>query len=78
MTVKELIDFHLSIQQPGALIGFSELYADRIDELKQAIQDHYGSQEAWLALSEDTELPDPIQSRASKLVRLYDDWKEQR
>ena len=49
MTVKELIDFHLSIQQPGALIGFSELYADRIDELKQAIQDHYGSQEAWLA-----------------------------
>lgn len=75
MTVGELIDFHLAIQQPGALIGFGQLYADRIDALKEAIQDHYGSQEAWFALPEDTTLPDAIDQRAVKLVELYEEWK---
>ena len=32
MTIGELIDFHLAIQQPGSLIGFDQLFADQIAE----------------------------------------------
>ena len=75
MTIGELIDFHLAIQQPGALIGFDQLHADQIEALKQVIQDHYGSEETWLSLPESTALPEPIERHARKLVKLYEEWK---
>jgi hypothetical protein len=75
VTIGELIDFHLAIQQPGLLIGFDQLFADQIAALKQTIQDHYGSQEAWFALPEDTALPEPVEQVAVELVKLYEDWK---
>ncbi len=77
LTVGELIDFHLAIQQPGALIGFDQLYADRIEALKQAIQEHYGSEEAWLSLPESSELPDSVEQHTRELVKLYEDWKKE-
>lgn len=75
MTIGELIDFHLSIQQPGPLVGFADLYGDEVEALKDAIQSHYGSQEAWLALPETEELPPEIEQRAKLLIKLFEDWK---
>lgn len=75
MTIGELIDFYLAIRQPAALLGFADLYEDDIESLKQAIQEHYGSQEAWLALPESDPLPEDIDKQAKKLVEKYEDWK---
>jgi len=75
VTVRELIDFHLAIQQPGTLVGFTELYADAIEELKAAIQEHYGSQEAWLGLRESEVLPETVENVAKRLVTLHASWK---
>ena len=75
MTIRELIDFHLSIQQPGSLLGFADLYGDEVEALKTAIQSHYGSQNAWLALPETDEVPPEIEKHANRLIKLYEDWK---
>lgn len=75
MTVGELIDFTLSLRQPGALIGFDTLYGDRIEALKVAIKEHYGSEEAWLALPESAPLSDEIERMAQDLVKQYEAWK---
>ena len=75
MTVGELIGFHLSIQQPGSLVGFTELYAEDIERLKSAIQDHYGSQEAWLSLPESEDLPEGVERLAKQLIELHTSWK---
>lgn len=75
MTIGELIDFYLSIQQPGNLVGFTDLYGDEIESLKEAIQTHYGSQEAWIALPEADELPEELAKRAERLAGSYKDWK---
>jgi hypothetical protein len=75
LTIGALIDFYLSIQQPGSLVGFADLYGDDIEALKASIQSHYGSQEAWLALPEEEELPEEIAVRAGRLIGCYEDWK---
>ncbi len=75
MTVGELIDFYLSIQQPGSLIGFTDLYGEDIEKLKTSIQSHYGSQEAWISLSETETLPAEIETVSVRLMGLYEDWK---
>jgi hypothetical protein len=75
LTIGELIDFNLAIQQPGSLVGFADLYGEDIESLKAAIQDRYGSQEAWLLLPESTELPDAIGRKAESLVEKFEDWK---
>jgi len=75
VTIGELIEFNLEIQQPGALLGFTDLYGDEIEGLKAAIQEHYDSQEAWLALPESEPLPPEIDEKAQKLVEKYQDWK---
>ena len=73
MKVSELIDFYLSIRQPGQLIGFDSLFQEDLETLKLAIQDHYGDMESWLSLPEETELPAPIASKANDLLRKYED-----
>ncbi len=75
MTIGELIDFNLAIQQPDSLVGFADLYSEDVELLKSAIQEHYGSQEAWLSLPESTELPDGINRKAESLVEKFEDWK---
>ena len=75
MTIGELIDFYLSIQQPGSLVGFADLYGDDVEKLKAAIQSHYGSQEAWLKLPESDFLPKEIEEKAERLVSKFEDWK---
>ena len=75
MTIGELIDFYLSIQQPGSLVGFADLYGDNIEALKASVQSHYGSQEAWLALPETDELPGEIEETAKRLIAKFEDWK---
>ncbi len=75
MTIGELIDFNLAIQQPGSLVGFADLFGEDTESLKAAIQEHYGSQEAWLLLPESTELPGEITRKAESLVQKFEDWK---
>ena len=75
LTIGELIDFYLSIQQPGSLVGFADLYGDEVEALKDAIQSYYGSQEAWLALPETEELPLEVEQQAKVLIKLFEDWK---
>ena len=75
MTIGELIDFHLSIQQPGSLIGFADLYGDEVEALKAVIQSHYGSEKAWLDLPESEELPPEVEEKAKRLIELYEDWR---
>ena len=75
MTIGALIDFYLSIQQPGNLVGFADLYGDDIESLKASIQNHYGSQEMWSALPEEEDLPVEIAQRAERLIDCYEDWK---
>ena len=65
MTIEELIDFYLSIQQPGSLVGFTDLYGEEIEKLKSMIHSHYGNQEAWLSLPETDTLPPEIEAQAS-------------
>ena len=75
MTIGELINFHLSIQQPGSLIGFADLYGEEVEALKAVIQSHYGSQKAWLDLPETEKLPLEVEERAKRLMKLYEDWR---
>jgi flagellar hook-associated protein FlgK len=75
LTIGELIDFNLAIQQPGSLVGFADLYSEDVESLKTAIQEHYGSQEAWLSLPESTELPDAVSRKAESLVEKFEEWK---
>lgn len=75
MTIGALIDFYLSIRQPGSLVGFADIYEDDIEALKATIQEHYGSQEAWLALPESETLPEEIAEKAERLVKLYKEWE---
>jgi hypothetical protein len=75
VTIEELIDFYLSIQQPGSLVGFTDLYGEEIEKLKSMIHSHYGNQEAWLSLPETDTLPPEIEAQASRLVENYNDWK---
>jgi hypothetical protein len=75
MTIRHLIDFYLSIQLPGDLLGFDSLYAEELEGLKQKIQDHYGSQESWLERDEDEELPMEITEVAEGLIQKYSVWK---
>ena len=74
MTVRELIDFYLNIRTPGNLLGFDSVFSQDLEALKQAIQNHYGEQEAWLALPEETELPEAIASHAGALVQEFRVW----
>ncbi len=74
MRVQELIDFYLAIRTRGQLLGFDAVFSQKLDGLKGAIQTHYGSQEAWLALPEDAELPEEIARMAQDLIAEYQAW----
>lgn len=76
MKVRELIDFYLSIRTPGRLLGFDSIYEEELAALKRAIQEHYGDQEAWLAMPEDAELPDEVAGRARELMEKYEAWEK--
>ncbi len=77
MKVRELIDFYLAIRTPGRLLGFDSVFSGDLDALKSAIQTHYGSQEAWLALPEDADLPDEIAQIAQDLIEKYEAWNKE-
>ncbi len=76
MRVQELIDFYLAIRTPGQLLGFDPVFSQKLDGLKGAIQTYYGSQEVWLALPEDTELPEEIAKMAQDLIEKYQAWNK--
>lgn|GEM_PF-1304957 len=76
MTIGALIDFYLSVRQTGSLIGFDSLYEADLEALKQKIQAFYGDQEAWLALPEETELPEEIGKPALDLATRFRAWNE--
>lgn len=72
MKVRELIDFYLTIRTPGRPLGFDLVFSGDLDALKNAIQTHFGSQEAWLALAEDADLPGEIARMARDLIEKYE------
>ncbi len=76
MRVRELIDFYLAVRTPGQLLGFDALFSQDLDALKSAVREHYGSQEAWLALPEDAELPGEIAGMAQDLMERYQAWNK--
>jgi hypothetical protein len=74
LTVGELIDFYLSIRQKGDLLGFDSLYEADLEGLREKIQRFYGDRDAWLAMPEDTELPEEIGTPALDLVDKFSIW----
>ena len=78
MKVRELIDFYLAIRPAGQLLGFGAVFEGDLNALKEAIRQHYGSQDAWLALPEDTDLPDEIARMAQDLLKKFDVWNRKK
>lgn len=76
MTIRDLIDFYLSVQTPGQVMGFDSLYADDLEALKRKIQEAYGSHDEWIARDEDEPLPPELDAAARDLVEKFEAWQE--